>query len=368
MIESGYLELIAAIHHGAVETPPWSNWVRLLRRAFKANSANLVLREAGAAPDDIFAVEDYGDMPPPRMKEAYFQEFYSEDPFPYFEMPQGAVYRLAELLGSTPVEESRFYTLYLRPAGLEHLILFHAAEPGGCRAWVTLTRGHQEKDFLAQDLALCRVLADQLSVALESFATLQTERMSRQLYAHAAQQLNVDFLLLDDRGRLFPSETQGAQVRDSGLGIGPDGRIYALDAAFNISFQNALSAARQGRGGILHVSETPYLDVFISPLAQVQPPHPALGREMPAIVVYLHRGPVQVLSRHIETLFGLSGTEARLAAALAHGRTLMQAAGDVGVTEQTARRYSKLIFSKTGANRQSELIRKILGSAAILAR
>jgi DNA-binding CsgD family transcriptional regulator len=92
-----------------------------------------------------------------------------------------------------------------------------------------------------------------------------------------------------------------------------------------------------------------------------------MGRKMPAIVIYLHAGPINISGPQLEKLFGLSGTEARLAAALVRGRTLIEAAGDIGVTEQTARRYSKLIFAKTGAHRQTELVRRILGSGAILA-
>jgi len=360
------LNLIAALHKGAAEERPWAIFLRQLRIALSSHSANLVLREADAAPDEVFAVEDYAAAPPPLMRERYVEEFYREDPFPYFKMVPSRVYRLAELVRDALPEASRFVTDYLRPAGIENLLIFQAAELGGCRAWVTVTRGPGSDDFSAAELALCEELARQLGVSLGLFAALQEERMRRQLYEHATRQLNVDFLLLDGHGKLLLAQDQAARVRGLGLCLAPDGRLHAPRKDYDAGLQRAVAQARDERlGQVMHICDTPYLDIFISPIAHVQPP---LGPETAAIVLYLHAGPLQVSSNNLEKLFGLSATEARLAAALVRGRTLTEAAVDIGVTEQTARRYSKVIFGKTGANRQSELVRRILGSGAILAK
>lgn len=66
----------------------------------------------------------------------------------------------------------------------------------------------------------------------------------------------------------------------------------------------------------------------------------------------------------IAALFGLTVSESRLAAAMAQGLNLDEAASECGVTKSTARTYLKNIFSKTGATRQAELVRKILLSVA----
>ena len=66
-------------------------------------------------------------------------------------------------------------------------------------------------------------------------------------------------------------------------------------------------------------------------------------------------------------LFKLSRSEARLALALSHGKTIAEAADDIGITVETARNYSKRLFSKTGTRRQAELVRIILSSVVALA-
>lgn len=68
----------------------------------------------------------------------------------------------------------------------------------------------------------------------------------------------------------------------------------------------------------------------------------------------------------VEKLLGLTRSEARLACALARGTELAVAAQSMGVTLSTARTYLKVIFSKTGTNRQAELVRLILMSPAII--
>lgn len=66
----------------------------------------------------------------------------------------------------------------------------------------------------------------------------------------------------------------------------------------------------------------------------------------------------------MQELFSLTATEAHLASALADGLTLEKYALKKRVTLGTARYQLKQIFAKTGAKKQSDLMRQILCSAA----
>ena len=59
--------------------------------------------------------------------------------------------------------------------------------------------------------------------------------------------------------------------------------------------------------------------------------------------------------------YGLTGGEAKLAAALAAGTSLADYADAVSINVGTARWYLKQALQKTGTHRQSELIRRISG-------
>jgi len=67
----------------------------------------------------------------------------------------------------------------------------------------------------------------------------------------------------------------------------------------------------------------------------------------------------------LQTLFGLSPAEARLTSLLASGMSLSRAAEQSYITKNTAKVQLKSIFSKTGVNRQAELIKLILTSPAV---
>ncbi|ANI79304.1 hypothetical protein EP837_02910 [Sphingobium sp. EP60837] len=70
--------------------------------------------------------------------------------------------------------------------------------------------------------------------------------------------------------------------------------------------------------------------------------------------------PAETLAR----LFGLSAAEALLASKLAKGASLEEAATELGISRNTVRSQLQSIFLKTGINRQSDLIRALLNSAA----
>ncbi|RUY60441.1 helix-turn-helix transcriptional regulator, partial [Mesorhizobium sp. M7A.F.Ca.CA.001.09.2.1] len=55
-------------------------------------------------------------------------------------------------------------------------------------------------------------------------------------------------------------------------------------------------------------------------------------------------------------LFDLTPAEARLATALASGRSLKEAADTSNITVKTGRTYLERIFSKTRTRQQSELV------------
>jgi DNA-binding CsgD family transcriptional regulator len=58
----------------------------------------------------------------------------------------------------------------------------------------------------------------------------------------------------------------------------------------------------------------------------------------------------------VRTLFALAPREAGLAASLASGRTLKEAAYDNQIQLSTARSYLEAIFRKTGVRQQSQLV------------
>jgi len=68
----------------------------------------------------------------------------------------------------------------------------------------------------------------------------------------------------------------------------------------------------------------------------------------------------------LRSLFALTPAEARLAARLAHGEALNEAAAELDISYATARTQLAFIFRKTGTNRQGELVRLLLADVPSL--
>jgi DNA-binding CsgD family transcriptional regulator len=62
--------------------------------------------------------------------------------------------------------------------------------------------------------------------------------------------------------------------------------------------------------------------------------------------------------------YGFTPTEAKLARLISNGYRLEEASKRMGIGYQTARTHLKRIFSKTGVDRQSELVRLLLTGPA----
>ena len=76
-----------------------------------------------------------------------------------------------------------------------------------------------------------------------------------------------------------------------------------------------------------------------------------------AILLFVRlRLSLEVAPSLLSSIFGLTPAESRLAAELAGGSTLVQAAKALNISWETARTHLKTVFMKTNTHRQSELV------------
>lgn len=84
-----------------------------------------------------------------------------------------------------------------------------------------------------------------------------------------------------------------------------------------------------------------------------------------AIVLSGPQFPRVPLGAGLRALYALTPAESRIAAALAADKTPKEIAVDFGVGLSTVRTHLRVIQSKVGANSQTDLVRRLLSSAAI---
>jgi DNA-binding CsgD family transcriptional regulator len=192
---------------------------------------------------------------------------------------------------------------------------------------------------------------------------MRIAELSSRLAAEALGQLEVGVIAIDNDSRILFSNDVARRLVDECPDIGwREGRLVMAraDLAAKLEVSRTAVQAAQVRGldeamiGLLMVS--------------VEDGRDELGPgSRPERAIYLHEvaRSKPIPEQLIAELFGLSRPEARLSALLCQGLTLQEAAAHMGVTENSARTYSKLAFSNLGVSRQTELVRRIVTSVAM---
>jgi DNA-binding CsgD family transcriptional regulator len=302
-------DILLALYRSAQETPAWTAFLRAIAARTGATAAHLVAQREGESP------QNFG---------------------------QGALSLASESLARMR---------YLRPYSGDDIA---AAQPfravrvraeGGGDAWVIVVR--QGDDFAASTSALLSSIAPHIALAAAQFW-----RQERALAGHAAQKdvatrLGIAWLLLDANGAtIIASNTMPA-----GLMMGDKLRL-APNAQRQLLQQ--ISSYTQGQN--------------TQPLAMVFGPRQALlvpfsGHGAAAILYVLSAKPIPNLAWPVlADIFGLTPNEARFAAEMAGGKSIVQAGEALGFTVETARHYSKQLYAKLGAAGQVEVVRRIENS------
>jgi len=179
-------------------------------------------------------------------------------------------------------------------------------------------------------------------------------------------------LLLDGLGEVLHANPTAERLLAARDGLFSRRRgLYAEPGERNGQLQRLIgqAIARDGairEGGTVLIPRAPPaapLTVTVTPL---RADRSALMQTHPAALVTVTdpETPIAVPERQLREMFGLSAGQAQVALKIAEGCDLKEAAEALGVSFFTARAQLAHVFEKTGAHRQTELVRLILRSTA----
>lgn len=327
-------ELLTALHSGVVQDAPWRLFLQRLRARTDADLCRLVIRAAGSpqwAEADAVRARDGADFVAPD-----------------FEMLRpGRVYADAEL------EES----------GDERGRHIRLAWPEGGTLVLSLYR--RREDFRARDAALLSALAPHLVIALRTQQEIEGARRRNRMAETVLADFMMAWIVLDARGRVLDCDPVGARLIEEGRMI-----RRAADGRLRCRLPEAEALLEKAVAGPVCEPSAAWLDIDRPTQMVIAPPPACEGAILaPPHCLLLIRGQRQAAlhgGRHLPALFRLTRSEAALAARIAEGETLADAAVGMGLTIETARNYSKRIFLKTSARGQADLVRILLTGVAML--
>jgi DNA-binding NarL/FixJ family response regulator len=240
----------------------------------------------------------------------------------------------------------------------------------GAQACVALHRTRKAGRYEPDDIKRFAVLHSHLERALAIGFRLASLGAKQQLTTEWLDRNPAAVLFLDARKRIIFANRSAQMLKCSGDGIrmGADG-ITLQQNRDNEKLQGLIAqalspiAAPGGySGGAMRAlrpsGKRPY-GILVSP---VSGQYPALAAVRPAVCIIISDPDSQkpLPKLQLQAAFGLTESEASLAALLASGLELRSAATKLGITYGTARTRLAEIFQKTETRRQIDLIRLLL--------
>jgi DNA-binding NarL/FixJ family response regulator len=271
----------------------------------------------------------------------------------------------SEALAALAITEADVVVLDYRMAGMNGIELAKAIRdrhPACCRIMLTGFADLEAAMTALNEAAIFRFFQKPCPSErlIEGIDAGLAERERLYAGAPALDQLPFASLLLGADGRVLdrnPAASALLEVPD-GPSIDPAGRLRGATAADTAALLQAAERARTGRTSVIVALRRGGRHPLIASVR-------ALNGASGTVLVHLAdpEAPPCPSADTVGKLYGLTPAEARLAAALAGGSTVEEAAGALGVTPGSARTYLKTVFSKLGVSRQAELVRLVLGAA-----
>ncbi|MBY8826420.1 helix-turn-helix transcriptional regulator [Sphingomonas colocasiae] len=368
-------ELVTLIYQGPLEPTPFQGFLEALARRMQCSNAGMVLRlsRQGTPPLIVWGrPQAIGEAEARRINERH-AELGDLDPLRNALTRPGLILTLSEVMSPAELAENRFYQEIMRPYGIGHELGMYVSEPGGWDANVGLTAGPDEKDFTQDDKDVLIALRPHLEQALALFSRLRRDETELQAMIDALDRLTICTFILDGTSRVIRTNGAARRLLEASRDIRlAEGRLSLTGKASNGMLQKLVQKAIAARRDGDSSTEALRADVDAErPLGvlvrAIEAPTRYVNDAEPAAVIYvsgLETG--QPLERLVSRIFDLTPSEAHLAALLAGGLSLSEAADKLDLTENTVRSYCKTILNKTGVSRQADLVRLILRSVAVL--
>lgn len=368
------LELIGRCYEAALDPVRWPELLERLSDAFGGAPVHFGLqRLPGGMPWRASARRD------PEYHRRFQERFAPPRASPVVAataaMRVAALYPRHGFIDEAAWRKSELYHEIVRPQGQEDFAQAILVRAKGYVVPFTIYRRGGAGPFTEVERRFLDRLLPHLGRCLQVQLRLETAAVEAAGLAATLDRLPLAVLLLDGDGgvvRVNAAAESLLRARD-GLWV-RDGRVVAASRRETERLRRLIAAATatgDGRGadpgGTLALSRPAHgapLSALVSPL----PAGAMRDHGLAAAAVLLVREPGCVAApsaAHLRELYGLTATEARVAAALLEATSAREAAVRLGLGVATLRTHLHRIFAKTGTTGQAELVRLLTTCASL---
>ena len=341
----------------AIQTKTRSHYAALLTFSKSKQKPNLVMSDGRPMDGTSSYIEKY-----------YKKELLSS-------IPEGVVVTVSDQLSTDELHQHDYYKEYLSEYGIGYILGIDIGTVRGIAGKFRLVRLERDEDFGPQERALCEALIPHLRTALNIFVMRLDMEAEKDALSATVSGMSVGSLMVDQDGVVLEANPPARAILDQRDGLYLSGdRLVLHEAAKsrllhelirrNAEGQDVSGASGSARAMMI---DRPSGRESISLVVRPGSREGQLAIRQTALVHMVD--PAQPRAPVIDALiqlFGLTPAEAKVALSLSNGNSIAETARASATSKNTTRSHIRSIFSKMGINRQSDLIRTVLISVAML--
>lgn len=361
-----YDQLIHAVYDAVFDATKLGQALLQLKQIFAANNVTLILPAKAGEPVPMLVASDHH-----RQCEVYYYQYDHLGSF-FDSRELEAVFDVFDHISPEDWREHSLYQAYFRPFNIFHTLAVDIGVLGEERACLRIGRSAHQPAFSAGERQVLQTLVPHIKRALTASAMRDQSQHLEALYSQTISRFALATILLDADGVIVHTNAAAENLLEQQDGLKRVGN--KLKASFprqQTALQKLLESAL-----LLRLEAQWHESVALSlprpsgavNLGLVAVPVAAKGvvqGNPPAIMLYIRdsQGPLLPEAGLLKELFKLTPAETALALKLCEGITLEEACGELDIRRNTGRAHLRAIFSKTNVNRQTELVRLLLGHA-----
>lgn len=313
------------------------------------------------------------DGQPMRGTPSYIEKYYRQEMLS--SIPEGKVITTSDLFSYDEFHENDFYKEFLKEYGVGYILGIDIGTVRGVAGKFRLVRLENREDFGGEERALCQALIPYLRVALNIFVMRVDMEAEKDAMSATVSGMSVGSVLVDAGGLVLEANEPAMAILDQRDGLFLIGDRLALDEPKKSKYlhelirknaEGSFNSAAPGSARVMMIDRTSgreSISLVVGPGCRGG--QLAIRQTARIHLVDPSQPRVPVIDALIQ-LFGLTPAEAKVAVSLSNGNSIAETARVSATSKNTTRSHIRSIFSKMGINRQSDLIRTVLISVAML--
>jgi DNA-binding CsgD family transcriptional regulator len=373
LAERSLMELVGLVYEAAGDVERWTLCLERLRAELKAATGFFYLHNLR---DHVVDVQAQIGVDAAYLRS--YEEYYAAKNVILTHAPHrlvpGKVFLSRQLCPDRIFLKSELYNDWAVPQHLGYGMSATVLRTPSVVGMVGFLRKTGAPDPSVEDLMLLRALMPHLERAVQMHQHIAELRVLQGATKQALDRWARGVVILDGRGRALLMNRTAEEIVNlkDGLGV-VEGQLRAAVVGETIALRRLIRNAVASRntpvlepGGVMSVTRARSprpLHLLVTPVPTASDiPTPRRA----ACVVFIadpDKTP-QTNERLLRRLYGLTPTEARIAALLTQGTDIRAISETLQVTLNTVRTHVKRVFDKTETNRQSDLTRLVLTTVA----